>query len=631
MKNRVKMTILGTWLLLPFQTESSELNGKAKELFGTGSAANRESASLENCHSKRVDGGKNYLATNHCWRVCEALLPQGKRWPDIVQEYGQGQGDIASLWNPAVKSFIQLRIEQTDQSVKSQDTAEEFEHLLGLLHQCHALITVSGHSDYSNDKLLPGAGPQTQVRASLVNPQLKCRTTGYDTQDYSKCVSLIKLYDTFTFAKKAKETVDLVRYDDHVADKNDELVKKRLRGDTVGAKDGIEVQKESFKKQRDITTENMTISAAQTAALVAIIGSMPTLKSLLQEDCLPQMEGKEREFQKLYEMGKVIAATAPSAPSSPMAWPSKPKEFLEADPLCANLMKMNINLILNTDARDMGIALGTQSGIEALANLAKGALLKNRIKGLDGAIKKIDKFEPQPLTEEEMEEAYFRECVLMPDLPKCKIGKRRSVDGIKNSYSFGNETQSTTIGEPTSPNEASDSDSTSNVKRDNLPQGIGVPLPDVGSLGNDDFSGFIPPGASYAGKGLGNPGGGSGGGAGSASPPGNSVGQGGGSRPSPSPLPPPKVKYDGSGGGWKGYNSGGGGNNRRTSQSSNKNPFAKLFGKKTNKKGGSELVEFRNPASKKNTSQNIFKRLSNRYQDANKRKKLLEYSVEQEN
>ena len=635
MNNRVKIVVglVGFLLLISTHVRSSAINGDPKKLFGTGSAQNRNSIALDDCHERKyIHNGKNFLATNRCWRVCEALLPEGTAWPDIIQKYGQGQGDASSLWDPATTSFIQLRMDQTDQHIKSRETGEEFKRLIGLLYQCHALITVSGHSDYSDDKLLPGAGSGRHIRKSLINPQLKCIATGYDTQDYSKCVRMIKLYDTFTYAKKAKETIDIVRYDDHVADQHYKLVKKRTQGDTVGAKDSIDVQKESFKKQKDISAENMTISAAQTASLVAIVNSMPTLKSLLQDECLPGMKGKEREFQKLYEAGKQMAQSAPPSrqpPNNLFQW-SGDVNLLEPDPLCANIVKMNINLILNAEARNMGIMLGTRSGIDAVTNLARGAILKKRIKGLDGAIKKIDEFTAESLTEEELEDIYLQECVLKPDLPKCKIRQRRSVDGVNNSYSFGTNTSSTILGDNTGDGNGTPSENAPNVDRSNLPAGVGIPLPDVKSLGNNDFSGSIPPGASYAaGKGAGNPGGGnSGGGPGNVSPPGKSVG-GERSERSPAAAPPPKVKYDGSGGGWKGYNSGGKGRSRLKSQNQTGNPFAKLFGKNRGKGSRSELVEFRNPASKPHASDNnIFQRLSRRYRKVDKKKLLLEYSIE---
>ena len=624
-RNAIKILVLGVFFL-PSLVHGSKINGDPKELFGTGEEP--ASVSLDDCNPNNLSYKNIYFGWSQCWMTCEALLPEENQWPNIVNKYGQGQGDIASLWRPAVESFINFRTEQTDQDVKSSQTGKEFKKLVGLLHQCHALVTITSHSDYSSDEFSRMGRYGHHTRKSLVNPELKCKATGYDTQDYPKCTKLIKFYDTFTFGKKAKETVDKIRFDDHVSDQNDELVQKRLKGDSVGAEDSLNVQKESFKKQKNIATENMVVSAAQAASLTSIISSMPTLKSLLQNECLPRMEGKEKVFQELYDYGKNMADAAPG--KTTLKWPKEPTPFLEADPLCANIIKMDINLILNTDARNMGIMLGVQSGFEALANLAKGALLKKRIKGLDGAIKKIEEFKPEPLTEEEMEDIYFRECVAMPDLPKCQIRQKRQVEGANNSYSFGTETKSTVIGDSDLPDDGNSNTPTPRIDRSHLPGKVGISLPDASSLGSTDFSGSIPPGAAYSGKGSGNSGGGGGGGggAGSASPPGGSAGGGRQNNTGTADTASSKVQYDGSGGGWKGYNLGGGGRNRRQSQSPVKNPFAKLFGKNGKKGSNSELIDFRNPASKGHSSnKNIFQRLSKRYKDVSKKKQLLEYSV----
>ena len=487
-ENRIKALVVGVAVLTPALANASEIRGELADLFGTGPAKsdNRESISKENCISSKYSRGSGHVASNQCWRSCEALLPTNTKWPELVRQYGKGQGDAFSLWKPAVESFINWRIEQKDQNVKSSQTGTEFENLIGLIHRCHALITVSDHSDYSNDDLHTlGSRNEYHIRKSLINPELKCRSMGTDTQDYSSCDSLLTLYDTFTFAKKAKETVDMVRYDDHVADKHDELVQKRLKGDTVGVSDSLNVQKESLKKQKDIATENMVISAAQMASLVAIVESMPTLKSLLKDQCLPRMQDKEKMFKKLYEWGKQRAIDTPEnnwsverdepEEKNTWAWPAEPSPLLEVDPLCADISSMKISLILNTDVRDMGWALITQSGIEAVANLAKGAILKKRIKGIDGAIKDIDEFTPESLTEEEMEEIYMRECAVNPELPKCKIRTPRRVAGINNSYSFGAGNGNPTLGGSGETPEANQSAGNPDVDRSNLPQGVGTP------------------------------------------------------------------------------------------------------------------------------------------------------------
>ena len=226
---------------------------------------------------------------------------------------------------------------------------------------------------------------------------------------------------------------------------------------------------------------------------------------------------------------------------------------------------------------------------------------------------------------------YVRECVIHPELPKCKIRNRRKVDGVSNTYSFGPGAKSSVIGSSDGGDGDSFSGSAPNVDRDFVPTGLGEMLPDTNTLGNNDFSRAPPPAASYAGRGTGNPGGGGGGAPGSVSPPGKggaASGGGGGGGASGS-SGGTKVSYDGSGGGWKGYGSGGrGGKSGRSSGKTRNNPFAKLFGK-NKKKSGSEVMDFRSPASKFGISGSIFKRLSRRYGDVVKNKRLHEYTTEE--
>ena len=634
--------LLGVWALLPTLASSaaSEINEtKFEEFFGTGENPDME-PTFDNCRGRRRASGdeRRYsYGTASCWRTCEALLPKGIKWPDVVQKYGQGQGGIAALWEPAVREFIRYRDHQNDgvngaagspyalgQNARSEKVGKEFQQLIEYLYQCHALITVSGHSDYSSDKFRDRK--EIYTRTSLINKQLKCQAAGSDTQDYPKCVRLIELYDTFTVAKKAKVTVDVIRYQEHVDGAQDKLHDKRMEGDTVGVADSLNVQKESFKKQKNLSMENMTISAAQMTSLLAIIRSMPTWDSLITEECIPRMKGQEGEYQKLYNLGKERAHEAEGDDDKPdqlSTWPAGP----DLKEPCQRLADgdLGLMLIFNTEAREIAKALSVQSGIEAAANLAKGVILNKRIKGIKGAIKDIDEFAPKDLTEEEMEEMYVRECFVNPELPKCKIRQRRKVEGTKNTYTFGSSPGNSVVA-----SEWEDPDAPAvgagNGDRGGGPSGIGTHLPEGGSSGNDDFESPPPPPGTYAGKGRGLPGGG-GGAPGGASPPGKSV-PGNSNQNTPSSTgTEANVKYDGSGAGWGGYSPQGSGNNRGRTRAPVANPFAKLFGK-DKKKGGSELVEFRNPASKRAGNRGIFRRVSGRYGEAVKGKRLLEYTAE---
>ena len=400
MGNRSKIVVLVGFLGLfsDFSRASNRINGDPAILFDTptGEKAEeeeeteeqlqreraREAIDLNNYTSRGFARKEGYVGVSDFWIACEELLPKNRRWKNEVGQSGQGR--IEQLWGPSVQAFIDYKKEQTDLSAKSDVTGEQLEGLIHFLQQCHSLLAVTGHSNYDSDEF--ARTNKIHERPSAVNPQMKCKAAANNTQDYPKCVSLIKLYDTFTFGKKAKHMVDTVRSDEHASDLEDKLVQERLKGNTIGVEDGLNVQKESFKKQKDITTENMTISAAEMTSLLAIINSMPTWKDLMEE-CTAQMGGQEGEFLSLYEKGKNLAlssdkdnkvvSTAGKKKGGPTVWTPR-NGFRTAEQVCPNLTNdhFKLNLILNTDVREMAKALSIKSGIDAVANLAKGAILK---------------------------------------------------------------------------------------------------------------------------------------------------------------------------------------------------------------------------------------------------------------
>ena len=526
------------------------------------------------------------------------------------------------------------------------DTADEFANFL---HLCHALITISGHSDYSNRNLSYRGGSDIYEQSSEYNPQLTCKSAGTDTQDYPQCSRLITLYESFAYGKKAKQTVDVVRQDNHFSKQRDRLHKERMKGGTVGTEDVLATQKESFKKQKAITGENIAINTAELGALSAVIKSMPTVETLMQNECVPRMRNKGEDFKELTSQYKIeifnkyiykmrtisleehIMSSDEHMIQAGRNW-AKKYQPLEVDSVCSLALNTFRNLIMNTNARKVGKSLIIQSGLEATANLLRSNILKDRIKGLDGAIKKIEGFEPKSLTEEQMEEIYLRECTVNPTLPKCREHHRKKVDGVKNSYSFEGGSTPTLIGRTVQNENDNGSNGSPNVDRSKTSKEWGISLPGSQFLGGGEqiFCGpllerlpmrargkaMIPAVAAVPGpralrpleKARG------GGGGGDRDPPGDS-------------SPAAKVAYDGSGGGWKGYGSGGGMANKQAK--GNDNPFGGLFKNKREKGQGGDVMEFRQPASK-TKAHNIFHRISNRYREASKGKKLLEYSVVEE-
>ena len=154
------------------------------------------------------------------------------------------------------------------------------------------------------------------------------------------------------------------------------------------------------------------------------------------------------------------------------------------------------------------------------------------------------------------------------------------------------------------------------------PNKIGRSLASVkkgGGLSNIAGAASVKGGAANSAAGQG----GGGGGPGGVSAPGGGGG-GRGAAPGAGARRVSQVKFGGTGAGSLRFGGGGKGRSRGKAKKV-ANPFAKMFGKKKNGKGG--VTSFRNPASIGGKKGSIFNMISIRYKDVNQKKRLIEYEA----
>ena len=220
----------------------------------------------------------------------------------------------------------------------------------------------------------------------------------------------------------------------------------------------------------------------------------------------------------------------------------------------------------------------------------------------------------------------MKECEINPTAPECQSASGRQSVGFQgNSFNITGNDKASHV--PGSMNDGkgggANADSPGQQNRSDIAGIIGTELGEATGKGSTAITG-APGAASYSGKGVGNPGGSGGASSKGAAPPGGRPPRTGG-KPSPgSDSRGVKVKYDGDGSGWK---SGAYGSSRRRKKkpSSNSNPFAKLFGDKKKKDGKGGILNFRTPSSALNKKGGLFQRVSSRYRQVEKEKRLLKY------
>lgn len=284
-----------------------------------------------------------------------------------------------------------------------------------------------------------------------------------------------------------------------------------------------------------------------------------------------------------------------------------------------------INLAINGKMRALINREVMKAGTDAIANFATGAILDKRAKQVENAMNNIKDLEVPEFIGGLGEDEIVELCEAEPEQAVCSTPEARRAIQFANggAVTFGGNTAGGTSGLLNADGSPADKNALAANSKTNR-TGVGSSFgTEIAGINKDNGFETNAPGAGTVKKGAGGgaeaSGGGGGAGGGAAAPGG---GAGGGAR-APGSVRGRRGKAIRYGGGAGGLYGGGRGGRAKKAKGKASNPFAKMFGKKGRKKGGT--LGFRNPASIGKKGGSIFNMISKRYSNVNKSKRLLEY------
>ena len=512
--------------------------------------------------------------------------------------------------------------------------AQEIVVFVDFLYHCHALMVTTTHSDYNDDELHKKGGEHS--KQSKFNPSFKCETKGHDTQDYQSCVNWINVYDGFQVAKKVNTQAQSLRRSAHQADIQDQIIEAQEDDGLAGTSALMEGQKSVYQAEKQYAQERGALSGSELATLEGLRQAMPTVESLSNQ-CQERMRGKDALY--FHYLNTVVYNTFVNGATNsgnhliPQARQEselsyfgnhqilrqKHPDLFKADQACAALHgeRWGINLVMNGGTRKAAVQSVMKAGIEAAAELAKAALLGDREDVVAKAKKEFEEFVPEDAPEI-AQDATVAECEVNPEAPGCQNLEPQYHGMQGGTLTIGGTGTSSTINAPSGGGKSTASTPGSN-KEGRGSKFATAKLDDPkGEFGTSGLIGRAPAAAYKDGPGKGPIPQGGGPNLGGVAPPGGPGGAG--TKRGTAEVSKPKVDYKGSGvGSLTGYNR----RYRPTKTRRVANPLASLFNK--GQKDGERVVNFREPASNLSLKQDLFERLSERYQAERKKGYFLKY------
>mgnify|MGYP003669082809 CR=1 FL=1 len=511
-----------------------------------------------------------------------------------------------------------------------------------LLIHCELAKTVLAGTDFEDPDALSSESVDSSSGAMMAcmnspNPQqcmmqnsgskVSCKNNGVETQDFVQCKKITTWLEGFTIAKQGLQMTQQVRVLDNQMDMQADIMQKQTQEGGVGIKDTLEVQKEGVEQQAGMANERATFDAAKAAILAGMISEMPTREKLLTS-C-------EKSFTKAKESVLGYADQAINDEDAKAGY----KEMLtgaDADNpsqitarSACNKLVIKTSVVMNQKARSKFKLAAFQAGTDAVANIAKGAILNKQADKIGDAIDDIEDHTPPEFNPwANYEDAMASECIANPDAEGCIQAQEQYQDYYGGNFRIngdrGVNSQGTNLSDISGRDGDLDGASGSDGPRNLIPNSFGS-INTPGSESNEFADAPVAAGSMK--KVNGGAGGGGGGSAGAVSAPGGAPNTGGGKNAASSQLGKGvKVKFSGTGGGSLAFRGGRGLANAGKKRTDG-NPLSNLFGKKgKNNKG--KLMDFRGPASGIGSKKgSIFNMISNRYNSVAKDKRLKEYKL----
>ncbi|OFZ15878.1 MAG: hypothetical protein A2X86_11685 [Bdellovibrionales bacterium GWA2_49_15] len=478
--------------------------------------------------------------------------------------------------------------------------------------------------------------------------KIKCKSEGPETQDYWSCAATVDAYNVAEIADKGITTIQQIDFMNKQTEVQTDVMIQQ-KDDVTAALKG---QRDMVKKQAEVAHIAGTVDLAKAAALASKMSSIPTISDIINSCNTYLPTANTDKVQKdnynavlailqyhiiFFNFGKEALAGMGNGAGSVndlrvnQIFPAYDSaEYAgtgeNAVDLCANVAaNSGMNLAMNGPAKDAAKAAMIAAGLEGIANQAKGIILTGQADKIDDAIDGMNKFKPE-LPTFGSQDVMVQKCQADPSLPECsQFGFNRDIGFAGNSFNIDGMANGTSDASSLGSGESNNANATGNsgdTNRSGVVQRIGGSVGGInkasGLEGTVGAARFKNGGAGGGGGGGGTPGsmaapGGGGGGDGAGG-----GGAGGGAVRNGS------TGYEG--GGARLAYGGGAGGGKSSGKPGEENPFAKLFGKKD--EGGNSSLDFgRGPASVGGQGANIFGMISNRYQQVNGSKRLLEYEA----
>lgn len=518
--------------------------------------------------------------------------------------------------------------------------------------ECLALSSMLGDAETLESVSEFGISTSNQS----MDGQIKCKSEGVTTIDYPACTKAITAYNSFFLGTQAVNSF-------HQIDLASSNIDAQSSVNADDPTSGLTAQQSSINKQEDQMKEKAMVQGAKMATLMQMIRLIPD-KSAVTEKCSSQgvlgyaSEGSDSLFSTynttassiVEGFGKDISKKVQVILEKSYGVSIKKIETTNSDrtdnatlqtatvdiapvinnmynetDICEEVYGKN-NMTPNTKAIDTLKSAVAQAAMEMGKDLMMAHLLGKRSDQIDGLKSKLNNYDPSSaVTFLPAELAKF--CQTNPDDPRCLGG------GLPQGASqFGTGGMNIQFGEAGGATTFANGDIQEGIASQQATDGSTDPA------GLDIAPGFgatATKGGGWSGAGRGPAslkaaGGGSGGGGGGGLPGGVSA-PSGGNLAGPSNGQSAYGNYKSSA---KKLSYGGGGNKAlyggsrsaaRKKPSKSTNPFAKMFGKR--KKNGK--LNFRNVASKEipKSGRSLFERISSRYENVNKAKRLVTYEV----
>ena len=470
--------------------------------------------------------------------------------------------------------------------------------------------------------------PQTNmgvVESISSDKKIACKTTGVEVQDYPACKAIVVAYDVAIAAETVMGVVQTYQTQQTISDNYYEYEK-----DPSNPKAALQAQLNSTKNNRTISDTRAAAYGSKMAIMAGMISSIPNYDTLLKK--CEDLYGTSYESpvavdaklngngfvgqlnQKLTELRNVAGKGGNNTGATEVIF-DKNGNDRDAG-FCANaIYQGNFNLIQNQRAKDAAIEAAVQAGIDMTKYGLSSALLRDQIRRIKHAMDDIDDYKTADYSVT-LDDQKAKYCKLNPNADGCRFMYRSPaesglLDNTITLQSGGSTSTEVELADDGTYGASNIAPGTQSVN----PMGEAV----IPQSSSDDFESPPPPPATTKDVYGGGGGGGVGGGGSSGVPSGdnkNANANNGGY------YKPQSINYT-AGGASVGYT---GGKIKNSTEKTN-NPLAGLLNKEGATDDANTISTFRNPASLGKKEDDLFQKLSSRYEAVMKQKRLLEYQA----